>query len=108
MSDLERKQFYDQIPPLMHSMPHMYVFQMQMMQQQHGGHQHGPHCQHDHSHAHGGGHSHHDHSHGHSHNHAQGPGEGGDFGPAEMQKVGKDPCAAFINVMVMIIDSNST
>ena len=91
MSDVERKKFYDQIPPLMHSMPHMYVFQMQMMQHQHGGHQHGPHCQHDHSHAHAAAH---DHSHGHHHSHSQ----GGELGLAEMQKV-RDGCPCLMSVL---------
>jgi hypothetical protein len=85
MSEAEKKQFYDQIPPMMHNMPHLYVFQMQMMQQQQGGHQHGPNCKHNHSHDHGhvpshGGQGVHDHGHGHDHG-------GNQFGPAEVQKV---------------------
>lgn len=71
MSERERKAFYDQIPLLMQSMPHMYVFQMQMMRAQQmsaGGHTHGPNCQHDHNHHHHDQHSH-DHSHGHDHGH---------------------------------------
>lgn len=51
----------------MQSMPHMYIFQMQLMRSQGGEHVHGPHCQHNHNHQHG--HHGHDHSHGHGHAH---------------------------------------
>eukprot|EP01038_Epipyxis_sp_PR26KG_P009488 gene9488-12781_t len=39
MSDIEREQFYDSIPPMMHSMPHIYLMQKQaeMMQQRMAG-----------------------------------------------------------------------
>jgi hypothetical protein len=64
MSERERKAFYDQVPPLMQSMPHMYIFQMQMMGRADGGggggHVHGPNCQHGHDHGHAHGHGAHE------------------------------------------------
>lgn len=77
MSERERKAFYDQIPVLMQSMPHLFILQMQMMRSQQmsgGGHVHGPNCQHNHNHQHhqhGHNHNHnHDHSHDHDHSHS--------------------------------------
>jgi hypothetical protein len=65
MSERERKAFYDQVPPLMQAMPHMFILQRQQMMMRAGGgagaggpggHVHGPNCQHGHDHGHGHGH----------------------------------------------------